>query len=334
MLNFVIGLPGRLAMWCDAVVSRLALGAPAIGPAITADTLADMAAIAVRTGTSHGAVACRRPEGRLRAVLGESGRRFVVALDDPRLALADIAGAEPMEAAAAIPAIASSCGMLVPYVAAEGALILRGGEAAADPVGAAERISAHLGFAGGPEEAAGIVAALAAEGIALDPAAAQARWEAIAADERGWAAGALDGYASYFQGGAMTPLSWARELFFLGDRPDERASWIIDITGRARCLLQGPGIAIAPGAWSVGVRLLFSKEATEHEFAVELVSDRQLGAATVRPEREGRLDVDFPLTVDEQANLPLTIRLSSQRAAFDGACAMDLTVLTPQPVGN
>ena len=328
MLYFVVGLPGRFAAWCDAVVAHLVAPMAASGAIIAADTPSEMAECAVRSNLSHGVVSSRRPGSRLRAALSETGRSFIVALDDPRHALADLAG-EPLAAAAVIPTIASSCGAVVPYVNAPGALVVRAAEAAADPVATAGAIAAHLDRDADGAALAGIVGALAAQGIGPDTAASQARWDALDADQRAWAEGALAGYGGCFAGGLVAPLSWARNLFFLGDRPDERASWIIDITGRARCLLQGPGIMIAPGNWTVGVKLLFSKEATEHEFLVELLSDRQLAATTVRPEREGRLDVDFPLTVDEDGNQPLTIRLSSQRAAFDGACAMDVTVLTP-----
>ena len=111
---------------------------------------------------------------------------------------------------------------------------------------------------------------------------------------RAWAEGAPAPYITYFDTGHLTPITWARELFFLGDRPSERASWIVDITGRARCLIQGPGIMIAPGNWLAIVKLLFSREATEHEFQVELHSDRMLGEAAVRPEREGGTRSQLP----------------------------------------
>lgn len=330
MLYFIIGLPGHFSAWCDAIALRLVREAHGGGDVLVADALSDLAAAAIRAGTAHAVVTCRRPGGRLRSALTESERRFVVALDDPRLALIDLVDRGNPDVAGATAPIASSCAAIAGYDRSPGALVLRAVQAAADPVAAAGSIAAHFGLDIGPETAAGIVAALAAEGVTAQAPEAAERWHALDTNPRGWAEGALAAYINYFDSGQLTPIHWVRELFFLGDRPAERASWIIDITGRARCLLQGPGIMVAPGSWTVTVRLLFSREATEHEFVVELYADRQIGAATVRPEREGGLEVSFPLTLDETANHPLTVRLSNCRAAFDGACAMDNVTLVPQ----
>jgi hypothetical protein len=330
MLYFVIGLPGHFATWCDAIALRLLRHAHGGGEALVADTLLDLAAAAIHTGSAHAVVTCRRPSGRLRTVLTEAERRFVVALDDPRLAMMDLADRDSPDVPAAATLIASSCAAIARYDRSPGALVVRASEAAADPVAVAASIAAHFGLAADPDAIAGIVVGLAEEGITAAAHESPNRWHALDANPRGWAEGALASYINYFDSGELTPINWARELFFKGDQPGERASWIIDITGRARCLLQGPGILVAAGNWLVTVKLLFSREATEHEFLVELHADRPIGVATVRPEREGGLEVSFPLTLEETTNQPLIIRLSSRRAAFDGACAMDNVVLVPQ----
>jgi hypothetical protein len=330
MLYFVVGLPGRFAAWCDAVALRLLQHAHGGGEALVADTLQDLAAAAIRRGSAHAVITCRRPGGRLRAALIEADRRFVVALDDPRLAMMDLADPDNPDVPTATTLIASSCGAITPYNRSPGALVLRASEAAADPGAAAGSIAAHFALDVDPAAIGGIVAALAEEGVTAGTDDAAQRWHALEANPRGWAEGALASYINYFDGGPLTPINWVRELFFRGDQPEERASWIIDITGRARCLLQGPGILVAAGTWLVTVRLLFSREATEHEFHVELLADWPIGEATVHPEREGGLEVSFPLTLEEASNHPLTIRLSNRRAAFDGACAMDNVILVPQ----
>ncbi|HEX3882958.1 MAG TPA: hypothetical protein VHW66_09890 [Stellaceae bacterium] len=330
MLYFVIGLPGHFSAWCDAVALRLVERAHGPAAMLSADTLPELAATAIYAGTAHAVVRSRFPGGRLRAALTEAERRYLVALDDPRLALIDLGDAESPDIAAATPAVATSCAAIAGYDRSPGSLVVRSAEAAADPAAAARRIAEHFELGIDDETVGNIVAVLAEEGVAAGAPEAATRWHALDPNSRGWAEGALASYINYFDTGSLTPINWARELFFLGDRPDERASWIIDITGRARCLLQGPAIMVAAGTWLMTVRLLFSREATEHEFQVELHSDHLLGEATVRPEREGGLEVNFPLTLDESANHPLTIRVSNRRAAFDGACAMDNVVLTPQ----
>ncbi|HEY1799124.1 MAG TPA: hypothetical protein VGG57_23620 [Stellaceae bacterium] len=330
MLYFVIGLPGHFAAWCDAVTLRLLRQAHGGGEALAANTLQDLAAAAIRAGSAHAVVTSRNPAGRLRATLMEAERRFIVAIDDPRLAMIDLADRENPDVPAATSVIASSCAAVAGYVRSPGALVVRASVAAADPVAAAASIAAHFALAVDSHAIAGIVSALAQEGITAGADEAARRWHALEANPRGWAEGALASYINYFDSGALTPINWVRELFFRGDQPEERASWIVDITGRARCLIQGPGILVAAGNWLVTVRLLFSREATEHEFLVELHADRPIGEATVRPEREGSLEVSFPLTLEETTNHPLTIRLSNRRAAFDGACAMDNVVLVPR----
>ena len=330
MLYFVIGLPGHFAAWCDAVALGLVRQAHGTGAALGADSLPDLAAGAIRTALSHGVIAVRRPGGQLREVLAEAGQRFVVALDDARLALLDLVNSDDPDIAAMLPVMASSCAAVTRYDRAPGALVIHAQQAAADPLAAATAMAEHFGLQLGGDEVAAVVAGLAEAGVTAGAAISAERWHALDDKHRGWAEGALAGYINYFETGALTPLAWVRELFFLGDRPEERASWIIDITGRARCLLQGPGIMIAPGTWQIVIKLLFSHEATEHEFLVELAAGNQAASAIVRPEREGQLEVSFPLTLDEVDNHPLMIRVSNQRAAFDGACAMDAVALVPQ----
>jgi hypothetical protein len=331
MLHVVVGVPGRFAAWCDAVAAALvARDADAAPQPFAADTLAELAEAALRRGAAQAAVSCRRPDGRLRAALAEAGRPFILALDDPRLALADRVIAAGEELATAVPVVASSCAAVAPCRDMPGALALHADRDAADPVSAAAAIAAHLRLdATGPEIAA-TVDRLAAAGLHARPPDAAALWHELDAEQQGLVTDALAPYVHYFGGGALCHMIWRRDLFFIGDSPDERATRVIDITGRARCLAHGPNILVAPGEWLVNVKLLFSREACEHEFLVELSAGRPLGAATVKPEREGPLELDFPVALDAADNHPMTLRLSNRRAAFDGATAIDVVFLYPQ----
>src|SRR5579871_4781407 len=299
MLRVVVGVAGRFAAWCDAVTAALlARAGGGEADAFAADTLAELAAAALQRGSADAAVASRRPDGSLCAALAEAGRRFVVALDDPRLALADRLIAAEAELAAAVAATASSCAAVAPCRDLPGALVLHADRAAA--------------------------------GVEPRPPDAATLWHALDGEQQGLVTDALAPYVHYFLGGALCHMIWRRDLFFIGDSPAERATRIIDITGRARCLAHGPDILVAPGRWLVKVKLLFSREACEHEFLVELSAGRPLGAATVKPEREGPAELDFPVELDAAGNRPMTLRLSSRRAAFDGATAIDVVFLYPQ----
>src|SRR5437660_9128687 len=115
MLFFVCGLPGAFADWCDAVTAELV--GRALGPAqpIRAETLEELARRVIETGAARVVVSSRRPGGRLRAGLVRHGRRFIVALDDPGPALADLVLGQGVGLAAAIQAIAGSSAALAEH---------------------------------------------------------------------------------------------------------------------------------------------------------------------------------------------------------------------------
>ncbi|GEM_PF-702658 len=328
MLYVIVGLPGRFTSWCDAVAARLAGDGHGPAAIIVANTIDELAINAIRAGVSHGVVACRLPAGRLRSALHDAGRNFVVAVDDPRIALSDLVVDEQMELAAATQLVASSCAALASYVRVSGALTLCG--AGDDPIATARALAAHLGIAIGEAELARIVDDLAAAGVIPRAPDSVAAWHAFDAEQHGLVEDALACYVNFFEGGKLSQIIWRRDLFFLDDSLGERATRIIDITGRARCLAHGPDIMLAPGAWVMQAKLLFSRDACEHEFLVELSAGHELGSCIVRPEREGGGEVNFPFTIDEAGNQPIRLRLSNQRAAFDGAAAVDVIFLHPQ----
>ena len=85
---------------------------------------------------------------------------------------------------------------------------------------------------------------------------------------------------------------------------------------------------LPPGSWSLSLKLLFSREATEHDFLLEVVADRQVASRTIRPQTEGVFEVNLGFAVEPTTDHPIAIRLSTQRAAFDGTVAVVGAVLT------
>jgi hypothetical protein len=322
MFFFVMGLPGHFSEWCDAVAVRLA--ERALGPTgiIHANTLEELSLGAMRSGASRAVVASRQPGGRLRAALVENGRSFVVTTDDPRNAFAELAQEPQAVPPAAVQAIASSCAALIGYASAPGALVIAADRDGFDGVAIAAAIARHFELALSAEDIAEVVRDLEPTGLAAEQHGAGQRWNSLTAATQEMALGAISPYLGDAPDGYLSPITWARDLFFPGDQPDERATGPLDITGRARCLLHGPYIMLPAGSWSLSLTMLFSREAAEHEFLVEICTDRPLASGTIRPRQEGRAGVTVDFALGDSTEYPVAIRVSSLRAAFDGAIAM------------
>jgi hypothetical protein len=328
MLYFVIGLPGRFTEWCDAASAEIVRRA--LGPTelVRADTLEEISLWMMRTGASRGVVASRQPGGRLRSALVEAGRAFLVVVEDPRTALAEAVQRRPNDVAAAAQLVASSCAGIIRYVSSPCALALFRDRDGGDLVNTARAIARHLTLNISDADIVELVSELAAAGLAFGRSDGAAQWEELGVEERRVVAGAVGPFVTYLATGNLPPITLERELFFLGDRPGERATGIIDVTGRARCVLDGPHIMLPPGSWSLLLKLLFSRETTEHDFLLEVVAGRQVASRTIRPHAEGVLEVNLPFALEATTDHPIAIRLSTQRAAFDGTVAVVEASLT------
>jgi hypothetical protein len=61
---------------------------------------------------------------------------------------------------------------------------------------------------------------------------------------------------------------------------------------------------------------------------LEVVADRQIASRTIRPQTEGVFEVNLTFALEPTTDHPISIRLSTQRAVFDGAVAVVGAVLT------
>jgi hypothetical protein len=328
MLFFVIGLPGRFTEWCDAATTEIVRRA--LGPTelVRADTLEEISLWVIRTGASWPVVASRQPGGRLRSALVASGRTFLVVVEDPRTALAEAVDRQPNDVAAAAQLVASSCAGIMRYVSSPGALALFRGRDGGDLVITARAIARHLALNVSDTDIVKIVNDLAEAGLTFEKTGGPARWAGLGVEEERVVSGAVAPFVTYLATGNLPPIIWERELFFLGDRPSERATGGIDVTGRARRLLDGPHIMLPPGSWSLSLKLLFSRETTEHDFLLEVIADRPVASRMLRPQAEGVLEVSLAFALEATTDHPIAIRLSNQRAAFDGTVAVLGAILT------
>jgi hypothetical protein len=142
-----------------------------------------------------------------------------------------------------------------------------------------------------------IVDDLAAAGLTYERSDGAARSDGLGVEEQRVVDGAVGPFVTYLATGNLPPIIWERELFFLGDWLGERATGLIDVTGRARRLLA-------------------------------VLADRQVASRIIRPHAEGAFEVNLAFTIEATTDHPIAIRLSSQRAAFDGTVAVIEAVLT------
>jgi hypothetical protein len=153
--------------------------------------------------------------------------------------------------------------------------------------------------------------------------------------ERAMVEGALSPYIATASNGAdPKPLIWERELFFLFEDPPAPdqvpADRPVDLTGRARVVIYGPGINLPPGAWSANVALGLSAETAGMSFLLEVYAGRQLSYNRIASVGAQVLEVAVPFIVDTVLDRSIEIRVISERAAFDGRLALGQVTLIPQ----
>jgi hypothetical protein len=112
-------------------------------------------------------------------------------------------------------------------------------------------------------------------------------------------------------------ITWPRQCFFLGDRPDSTAPVAIDVTGRARIIFYGPYLHLPRGSWKVRVMIGFSKDIHGMPFAVEVHSTDLLGKARIHAERGGIFELEFGIQV-AAAHEPIEVRIMNEQGAIEG----------------
>lgn len=334
MIFFSIGLPGRFAEWCDAVMFRLAQRALGSVELVSLNTLDELAVAMIKTGASHFVVCSRQPGGGVQTALAQASRRFIAVLDEPRAALRDLATRPGMNLVAATRAVASSCASILSCAATPEALILSGIRYGHDPVSTATMIARHLDLEIGVSEIETIVTALRDEGVTPVAAENDAWWDSLEESQQALVNGALGAYVDHFAGRDLGKITWERELFFISEEPATHepvpASRPVDITGRIRFLVYGPFINLPPGSWSASVILGFSPEAAGMTYIIEVFAGTQLTHVRVDPGEERIFEANLHFSLDAAVDHPVQIRIHNERPAFDGRLALGYVTLTPQ----
>lgn len=333
MILFSVGLPSRFAELCDLLTLRLAersLGSVTAG---MVNTLDEVARAAIRTDAAHLVAASRQPVVRLQSEIVQTGRPFLVTLGAVHMALHELLQRPGYDLATATREIAGSCAAMLTLAAAPGALVLSSG-GDDDRTALAASIASHFGFTLSPGEIDAVAASL--ETVAEVAEREESGWlDQLGAHEHAMINGALEPYVKYFNGGGeLEPIVWEPDLFFAtgaatGGAPMS-ASGPIDITGRARFLIFGPYINMAPGSWSATAVIGFSAETAGLSFLIEIAAGTQLSYARVQPTGEQVIETDLQFTIDDSATQPVEIRIISERAAFDGRLVLGHVRLVPR----
>jgi len=342
LLFLCVGLPGRLAEWCDLAAAHLArrLSGPVIsrswpspaemfGYEGLSSTLEHIAVSFIETGAAHVVLGARQPDEKLYAALGETGARFVLALDDPRMAVADMLAAPVAEPRQIARAVANSCALVTRYAALPGALRINPAQCWTDARAALAAMADHFGIGLGGSDIEAILADLPA----MDASAERRQWAAdIPEALRKMIDGALAGYAQAFADAGLDRIVWTRELFYLVTDAGKSPTEPLDAAGGSRILIYGPYIHLPSGSWNAQIVLGFSPEAAGYAFTVDVYSDGVLAAATFQPDRAGVYTSDLSFSLNEARPQGVEVRVTVASNDAKGHVAFGQVVLRPLAV--
>ena len=322
MIFFSLGLPGRLTEWCDAVLAHLASRLPGevfltTWPPLTkmlgydeiTPVLDQVAISLIGSSAAHLVMGARQPDERLRAALGVTNARFVVALDDPRWAVSDVLGNSSGDLRAVTRAIANSCPLVMQCASSPGAITIRGSEPQIDAVGTVAAIARHFELSLYDGEAQRVVDELAGRGLSYVPGSPDDGPAGSPVTGHKMVEGALGAYAKCFAGDDLGAIIWPRELFIVNGDSGRGLTDALDVRGGLRILIFGPYIHLPAGSWTARVFLGFSPEAAGHTFLVDAYSGGQLGSTSFQPERAGVYTVDINFSLDGPDGRGLEIRV-------------------------
>jgi hypothetical protein len=353
VIFITVGLPGRFAEWCAGVLAKLAvsLGGSVVvrewptveellGYRSLGRVLDQIALSLLQDAPAQLVVGARQPDERLCRALAETAAPFILALDDPRLAAADILSQTAVEPAAATRMMANSCPFVMRCTALPGALRLHANDARRDRAGAVATIARHFGLPIDKTRAGRLVRQLAGAGLTPGEAGAFDKLALLDERSRKMIDGALGAYGGVFTGDSLREIVWNRELFAIVGDPERKPTEPIDVSGGARCLVYGPYIHLAPGSWSARVVLGFSSDAIGHVFLVDACcGDRQLAAVNFQPKVAGMHVVQVNFSVADEMGQGVEIRVmvigdhAQGRVAFGQASLMPLE-LTDSSTGD
>ena len=338
MILLSLGLPGRLSEWCDAALTILARRLPgdvflSVWPALDdiftrterGTALSEAALGLLRSGASHVVLGARQPDEGLRNVLAEARTWFVLALDDPRNATADVIAATDAPLASVVAAIASSCPLLARFHAMPGAVTVRRDD---DPARVVAEMAARLEL----EISESDIASVLDELRSLDPEPLfgdEVEWQnRIPEAEHKLVNGALGAYADALPAGKLGQIVWGRKLFLSDGVPNSGVDGLIKLAGPPRHIVFGPYIRLPQGSWNARLVLGVSPEVVGQHLTIDFYAGSQLAATVLRPTQGGIYSIELNFTVMEPVSDRAELRIQVLLSASRGEVAFGHVVLT------
>jgi hypothetical protein len=303
-----LGYRTTFRAWCEALIAKLAEHASGSLLCSSAGSSEELLQAMIEHPSQHILVSCREPGSCLHRIVGAANGQCVVVLADPRACVAELTAGHGSYLIEIVRGVANSCATLTFYLSIPGALVLRPEDHSSIP-SPRRRIADHLQLPSADEDILAVLDTVSP----LDPnALVTVAWEnRYNASELSLINGALAAFAEYFTGAPLGNLVWAPKLFIVGDT-HQRLNGPIDITGRGRCLIYGPYIRLPPGRWTANVAVDCAELGGDKDFRVDV-------AATVKLH-------EVSINVVDQGG----VRVSTNRAAFEGWLALDAVTLRPQ----
>lgn len=126
-------------------------------------------------------------------------------------------------------------------------------------------------------------------------------------------------------------ITWPSGVFLFGDKPDEVAPPVADVTGAARIIYYGPYFHLPPGAYQVKIVVAFSVEARGTPFRLTMFCDnRPIAKIMIRPSDGGAFEGTFTMRhVQPEKNIEL--HFMNDEGMLEGHMALGLVSFTRTP---
>ncbi len=114
---------------------------------------------------------------------------------------------------------------------------------------------------------------------------------------------------------------WTAKVFFFGDRPNETAPPVADVTGAARIIFYGPYFHLPPGTWKARIVVAFSPEVSGTPFKLVVFCEHDAIAKVIlRPTDGGAFEGFFTMR-HVAPERPIEIHFNSEEGTIEGHVA-------------
>ena len=129
----------------------------------------------------------------------------------------------------------------------------------------------------------------------------------------------------------IATITWPSGVFLFGDKPDEVAPPVADVTGGARIIYYGPYFHLPPGGYQVKIVVAFSVEARGTPFRLTMFCEgRPIAKIVIRPSDGGAFEGVFTMR-HKQPEHNIEVHFMNDEGVLEGHMALGLISFTRQP---